>query len=467
MANNKIDAAKKQGRVVSIQGPIVNVKFDPPLPGIYEVLITGTYDRRRVVLEVVEHLGRDTARCIALASTNDIQRNALVFSTGTPMQVPIGDEVVGRMMNVLGEPIDGKGAIAAKEFYPIRNRKTAFSGMNMDKIHVGKFEIMETGIKIIDLLFPMVKGSRTGLLGGAALGKTILTLEIIHNVVEKHGQGCIFAGVGERVREGNELYHEFRKQKIMDKVVLIFGQMNESPGSRFEVVHSGVTMAEYFQEKGQNVLFFVDNVFRFIQAGSELSTLLGRIPSETGYQPTMTSEMGEFQERIRSRSGGSITAVEAVYIPADDLTDPAVVCIFSYLDSIVVLSRDKVQSGIYPAIDPLTSSSSNLDPDIVGSRHFETAQEVLRVLSKYEELKHIAAVIGVEELSRTERIIFERAKKLQNFMTQAFFTAELYTGRPGKYVTTEETISCCEKILGGRYDNFSNDKFYMQGGLEF
>jgi len=309
----------------------------------------------------------------------------------------------------------------------------------------------------------MVKGSKTGVLGGAALGKSILILELIHNIVERHKGVCVFTGAGERIREGNELYFEFVKQKVIDKIMMAFGQMNEPPGARFEVALTGITLAEHLQEQNKDVLFFIDNVFRFVQAGAEISTLLGRVPSETGYQPTLSSEVSDFQERIRSREGGSITAIEAVYVPADDLTDPAVVTIFSYLDSIMVLSREKIQLGLYPAIDPLLSSSSNLDPSVVGSEHFDIAQEMLKILAKYEELRRIVMVIGIEELSKADRTLYERARKLQNFLTQPFFAAEVYTNRKGEYVTIKETLEGCSKIISGRLDQIPEDKFYMIG----
>lgn len=376
---------------------MVDVKFPDgvPLPAIYELMFTETYDKRRVPLEVVEHPGGNIARCIALAQTHDLQRNKPVESTGRTIEIPVGDEIFGRLMNVLGEPIDKRGDINARIRKPIHVAPQLSINVRRQPL---KYEIMETGMKMIDLLFPLVKGGKIGLLGGAGVGKTILVMEIIHNVVGKSQSIPIFTGVGERIREGNELYYEFQDQKLLDKVILVFGQMNESPGARFEVAQTGVTIAEHFLEQGKDVLLFVDNVFRFVQAGSELSTLLGRTPSETGYQPTLLAEMSSFQERIRSTHQGSITAIEAVYIPADDLSDPAVVCTFGYLNSIIVLSREKVQAGFYPAIDPLISSSFSLDPDIVGKRHYNIATEVLKILNKYEELKRIVAVIGVEEI---------------------------------------------------------------------
>ncbi|MGH7272862.1 MAG: F0F1 ATP synthase subunit beta [Nitrospiria bacterium] len=455
------------GRVISIQGPIVEVKFDPScvLPAVHEIVETHAYDGQKIVMEVEEHLENHVAKCIALASTMNVPRGAQATALGSSIQVPVGEEMFGRVVNAMGEPIDRKGEIQAKVRLPIRNQVASLN-FDPDDTRRDKCEILETGIKIIDLLYPLVKGSKSGILGGAALGKSLLTLELIHNVVERHQGACVFTGVGERIREGNELYYELEKTKLLDKVSLVFGQMNEPPGARFEAVLTGITIAEHLQTQKLDVLFFVDNVYRFAQAGAELSTLLGRIPSETGYQPTLFSEMGEFQERIRSRPEGSITAIEAVFMPGDDPTDPAVVCIFSYLDSVMVLSRERVQAGLYPAIDPLSSSSVHLDPDVVGERHFEIAEEVLKVLNKYEELKRVVTVIGVEELSKSDRLIFERARKLQNFLTQPFFTAEAYTGKTGEYVPLADTLEGCERILSGDLDNQPEETLYMIGALE-
>ncbi len=363
----------------------------------------------------------------------------------------------------MGEPIDKKGPLQAKVKRAIH--KIEKPDTVVEKTRRMRFEVLETGIKMIDLLFPLIKGTRTGILGGAALGKSIIILELMHNIVRREKGYCVFTGAGERIREGNELYNELLKQKILDRAILIFGQMNESPGARFEVVHTGITLAEYFQEEREDVLFFIDSVYRFAQAGSELSTLLGRIPSETGYQPTLTSEMSDFQERIRSGTQSAITAIEAVYVPSDDLTDPAVVCIFSYLDSILILSRQHVQLGLYPAIDPLLSSCSYLDPAILGKRHFSVAQEVLRILNRYEELRRIVSIIGIEELSKEDRVLFERAQRILYFLTQPFFTAEVYTGKPGEYVPLTKTLSSCEHIIGGDFDKTPVEALYMMGSL--
>jgi len=462
-----------RGKVVSIEGPIAVVKFEPgsSSTGIFEILETKSCDGTKVQLEVLEHLsGRigdtgNVVRCIGLKSLIGVARNAEVISTGAMIQVPVGEDVLGRMMNVLGEPIDKKGPITTRSYRDSRRRPEAPKfGSNIGGRT--KFEILETGIKVIDLLFPLVKGSRTGILGGAGLGKSLVILELMNNIVKKQRGYTIFTGAGERVREGNELYLELVSQKIIEKAVLVYAQMNESSGARFEVAHSGVTIAEHFQEMGKDVLFFIDSVFRFAQAGSELSSLLGRIPSETGYQPTLVSEMSEFEERIRSGTQASVTAIEAVYVPSDDLTDPAVVCIFSYLHSMMVLSRQYIQLGLYPAINPLLSSCSFLDPMIIGKRHFNIAQEVLMTLNRYEELRRIVFIVGIEELSKEDRILFERARKLRNFLTQPFITAEVFTGKKGEYVTLDETLTGCERICSDELAHVPDRDFYMIGALK-
>lgn len=466
MSRGTGENVKAKGRVVGVDGPIVDVKFDreEDIPNLYELIEVNSFDGRKIALEVAEHIENNVARCIALASTLNLQYNADAVPKGASVRVPVGKEAFGRIMNVVGEPIDRKGPIETKETSPIRKDISTIR-LNPDLITGEEFEVLETGIKMVDLFFPLVKGSKTGILGGAALGKSILILELMHNVIEKHKGVCVFTGAGERIREGNELYFEFVRQKIIDKVMMAFGQMNEPPGARFEIALTGITLAEYLQDQNKDVLFFIDNVYRFVQAGAEISTLLGRVPSETGYQPTLTSEISDFQERIRSKEGGSITAIEAVYVPADDLTDPAVVAIFSYLDSIVVLSRERIQLGLYPAIDPLNSSCNNLDPSIVGKEHFSIAQECLKTFAKYEDLRKIVTVIGIEELSKAERVLYERARKLQNFLTQPFFVAESYTGKSGEYVSIKETLEGCDKIVSGRMDTVLEDKFYMIGAI--
>jgi len=459
--------AVKEGKIIAVYGSVVDVQFKgQALPVIYEVINTATFSGQEVVLEVLEHHEPDICRCIALTPTYGLRRNSSCVATGKSLSVPTGENLYGRVVNVLGKPIDNKGDVAGTDTIPVRSGRESRRQILVEAGSKLKFDIMETGIKAVDLLAPLVKGSKTGILGGAALGKTILMLEIIHNIITKHRGTCVFAGVGERIREGNELYHEFLRTGLLDKSIMIFGQMNESSGARFEAAQTGIAIAESVQRKGEDVLFFMDNVFRFAQAGSELSALLGRIPSETGYQPTLVSEISEFHERIRSQKGASITSVEAVYVPADDLTDPAVVTIFSHLDSILVLSRDRVQRGLYPAIDMLLSTSSFIDPDVLGRRHFDIAQEVIKYFQKYEELQRIVAIIGKEELNKNERLFYERALKLQNFLTQPFYTAELYTGRPGVYVGLEETIAGCERIVSGGADGESEEKFFMIGGME-
>lgn len=460
---------RKIGSVIAVQGPVVDVKFSSSddVPDIFENINTQSVDGKKIVLEVAEHIGGNIARCIAINSTFNLQRNAFAYPIGESIQVPAGDSLYGRIINVCGEPIDQKGEISSSERLPIRPQRLGSQHLQFRHQKKEKFEILETGIKLIDLLFPLVKGSKSGILGGAALGKSILTLEIIHNIVKKYRGSCVFVGAGERIREGNELFFELSRREILSKTVLIFAQMNEPPGARFEVTKSGVTLAESIQRKNQDVLLFVDNVFRFLQAGAEISSLLGRVPSETGYQPTLLSEASEFHERIRisRESGGSITSVEAVYIPADDLTDPAVVTIFSFLDSIMVLSRQRVQLGFYPAIDPLLSSSANLDADIVGREHFEIAGEVFRILQRYEELRRIVMLVGIEELSAADRLIYERARRLQNFLTQPFFVAEAYTGKKGEYVSVQQTLEGCQKIISGHLDRRAEGELYMIGAI--
>jgi len=452
------------GKVIGVEGPVVDVQFESSdvVPRFYEEIQVECYYGRRVALEVVEHLEHHVARCIALGSTLNLRYNTEANITGKPIEIPVGEELFGRIINVTGEPIDRKGEIKTDKFLPIR-RDISSIYLNPDRLLGEKPEILETGIKMIDFLFPLVKGSKTGVLGGAAIGKSILILELIHNVIEQHEGACVFTGAGERIREGNELYYEFKKQNVLDKVMMVFGQMDEPPGARFEVAQTGVTIAEYLQSQHKDVLFFIDNVFRFVQAGAEISTLLGRVPSETGYQPTLAAEVSYFQERIRSRESGSITAIEALYVPSDDLTDPAVVTLFSYLESILVLSRERIQLGLYPAIDPLASSSSNLAPEVVGREHFKVAQECLRVLAKYEELKRIVTIVGVEELSKADRVLYERAKKIQNFLTQPFFSAEIYTGKKGQRVSLADTVDGCEKIISGRADAMEDEELYLIG----
>jgi len=459
-----------RGYIISVQGPVVDVQCtsEDDVPNIRSVMRTKTVDGKKVILEVAEHRSGNIARCISIHSTLNLQYKTSVYFEGPSIMIPSGEEIFSRIINVLGDPIDQKGPLNFKQTFPSR--------ITSDNVQVRTIrdtvkmpERLETGIKMIDLLFPLLKGSKTGILGGAGLGKTVIVLEMIYQMIKAHEGTCVFSGVGERIREGNELYYELSEAEgdILSKMVIIFGQMNEPPGARFGAAMTGITIAESLQRQNKDVLLFVDNIFRFIQAGAEISTLLGRVPSETGYQPTLISEASEFHERIRSdrEEGGSITAIETVYVPADDLTDPAVVAIFSFLDSILVLSRERIQLGLYPAIDPLSSSCSNLDSDIVGQRHYDIAQESIRTFQKYEELKRVVLVIGIDELSQADRTIYERARKLQYFFTQPFCVAETYTGKKGAYVTIEETMEGCERILSGRVDHIPEDKFYMIGAL--
>jgi len=459
---------KNYAKVISVEGPVVDVKFTRPqdIPFLYSVLKTESFDGREIILEVVEHLKEDTVRSISLDSTLNLRKNSPVEVLNRDLEVPVGEELFGRVINLTGKPIDEKGEINSPCKRAVRQDQSA-TRLDLKRTEGLGRQTLETGIKIFDFLFPVVKGEKIGLLGGAALGKSILILELIHNIVEKHKGTCIFAGIGERIREGNELYYEFLKHKILDKIIMVFAQMNEPPGARFEAVLSAITIAEELQKKNIDILFFVDNIYRFVQAGAEVSALLGRTPSETGYQPTLVSEIGSFQERIRSlEGGGSIVAIETVYVPADDITDPAVVTILSYLDSMLVLSRQKIRLGLYPAIDPLKSSAASLDAAVVGERHFQLASEAIRVLLKYEELERIVSVIGIEELSPDDHTTYKRARKLQNFLTQPFFTAEIYTGKKGEYVKLEDTIRGVERIISGEADKDKEENFYMIGKWE-
>ncbi len=456
---------KNKGRIVSVQGPVVDVLFPPdvPIPSLYDILETQTFDGRMVKLEVAEHMSNVLVRCISLSSTLNLQKHWEVFATGMPITIPVGDGLFGRIIDVVGKPLDNGPPIVATERQPIRKpgRKSVF---DLASKKGEAPEVLETGIKIIDLLYPLVKGSKTGVLGGAGCGKSVIILELINNIVKRHSGACVFCGIGERIREGNELYYELKELGLIDKVMLTFGQMDQPPGARYEVVNTGITMAEYLSAKSKDVLLFMDNIFRFIQGGQEVSTLLGRVPSETGYQPTLASEVANVQERIRSaEGGGSITAIQAVYVPADDMTDPAVVAIFSYLDSVMTLSREMIQKGLYPAIDPITGSCSNLDYAVVGRRHYDIAQQVISMCNKYKQLYKIVQVIGIEELSKLDRLAYLRAEKLINFMTQPFFVGEVYIGKKGEYVSIMDTLDSCERIIDGKYDKQDAKAFYMIG----
>ncbi|OVE76599.1 F0F1 ATP synthase subunit beta [bacterium E08(2017)] len=454
----------KKGKVIAVQGPVVDVQFEnvQDMPDMHETVGCRTFDKRDIILMVAEHLEGNIARCVALHSTLNLQRNAVATSTGETLKIPVGEELFGRIINVMGQPIDGKGPIDTGGQYSRIHKDASAIEVNVKETSSAGTDVVETGIKIVDLLFPVVRGSKTGIIGGAGCGKTVLIMELIHNIVEEHDGACVFTGIGERIREGNELYYEFEHAGILDKIMMAFGQMDEPPGARFNVILTGITLAEYLQSTGKEVLLFMDNVFRFVQAGAEISTLLGRTPSETGYQPTLSSEVGDVHERIK----GTISAFEAVYVPADDVTDPAVVAIFSYLDAVMVLSRERTQLGYYPGIDCLSSSCSNLSASIVGQRHFDLSQEVLRIFTKFDELRRIVAVIGIDELSKADRTIYERARKLQNFLTQPMFVAESFTGRKGQFVTVDETLDSIEMICDGRVDERSEDEFYMIGKIE-
>ncbi|MBF0479850.1 MAG: F0F1 ATP synthase subunit beta [Candidatus Omnitrophica bacterium] len=453
------------GRIVSVQGPVADCFFDKTenIPGLYDVVEAFTVDGKRVVLQTMEHLSKNLVRTVALMDTLNLQLNSTCYNTFQSITIPLGDECFGRVMDATGRSLDNNGEIVTAQRFPIKGLKKSIP-FNLNNKKGERPEILETGIKYFDLLFPLVKGSKTGILGGAGCGKTVVILELINNIVKRHGGACVFAGIGERIREGNELYYELKDSKLLQNVMLAFGQMDQPPGARAEVVYVGLCLAEYLQAKNKDVLLFMDNVYRYIQGGQEISTLLGRVPAETGYQPTLASEVSAVQERIRSvEGGGSITAFQAVYVPADDMTDPAVVAIFSYLDGCIVLSRDLVQRGMYPAIDPLQSSCTNLDPDVVGKKHFDVAQQVLVHFNKHEALKRIVAVIGVEELSREDQKIFTRAEKLYNFMTQPFHVSEVFTGKKGEYVTIPENIEDCMRIINGDFDQLAKEEFYMIG----
>lgn len=449
------------GKITQIIGPVVDVHFEDALPDIGVALVLEDKDRT-VTFETAQHIGLNRVRAIAMSDTSGLTRGLVVKSTGSPISVPVGEAALGRLFNVLGDTIDGKADLPkSTPRSSIHRSAPPFSEQKT------KAEVFETGIKAIDLMTPFIKGGKVGLFGGAGVGKTVLIQELIRNVASEHGGYSVFAGVGERVREGNDLYHEMKDSGVLEKTALVFGQMNEVPGARARVGLSGLTMAEYFRdEMGKDVLFFMDNVFRFIQAGSEVSSLLGRVPSAVGYQPTLAEEMGQLQERITSTTKGSITSVQAVYVPADDLTDPAPATTFSHLDSTVVLSRQLASLGIYPAIDPLESGSSALDPDVVGAEHYRVASEVKKILQRYKDLQDIIAILGIEELSEDDKRIVYRARKIQKFLSQPFFVGEPFTGLKGQYVKREDTVRGFADILSGKYDDKNEQEFYMKGALE-
>ncbi|NLI70511.1 MAG: F0F1 ATP synthase subunit beta [Firmicutes bacterium] len=451
----------KEGIVVQIIGPVVDVEFpEEDLPNLYNAIVIKE-DKIDLTMEVMQHLGGNMVRCVALASTDGLQGGMKALDTGSPIRVPVGPSTLGRLFNVLGEPIDDKGALETEESWPIHRRPPSFEELEPST------EILETGLKVLDLLAPLPKGGKMGLFGGAGVGKTVLIMELIRNIAYEHGGYSVFAGVGERTREGNELYMEMTESGVLDRTVLVFGQMNEPPGARFRVGLTGLTTAEYFRDTGgQDVLLFIDNIFRFVQAGSEVSALLGRMPSAVGYQPTLATEMGDLQERITSTKSGSITSVQAIYVPADDLTDPAPATTFAHLDGTIVLSRQLSELGIYPAVDPLDSTSKLLDPIIVGEEHYEVGRGVQRILQRYKELQDIIAILGIEELSDEDKLTVARARKIQRFLSQPFHVAEAFTGRAGAYVPLKETIKGFKEILEGLHDDLPEQAFYMASSIE-
>lgn len=448
-----------KGTITQVIGPVVDVSFAGEPPAIYNAL---TVEREGGVLtlEVEQHLGEGQVRTIAMSSTDGLQRGMEVTDTGAPISVPVGEQTLGRMFGVTGEAIDGGKNVVSKEKYPIHRPAPDFKDQST------KTEVLETGIKVVDLICPFLKGGKIGLFGGAGVGKTVVVMELIRNIATEHGGYSVFAGVGERTREGNALWQEMKESGVIDKTALVFGQMNEPPGARARVALTALTMAEYFRDaQNQDVLLFIDNIFRFTQAGSEVSALLGRIPSAVGYQPTLATEMGNLQERITSTTKGSITSVQAVYVPADDLTDPAPATTFGHLDSTVVLTRALSELGIYPAVDPLDSSSTILDPKVVGDRHYNVARGVQKVLQRYKDLQDIIAILGMDELSDDDKMTVARARKIQKFLSQPFFVAEVFTQHPGKYVTLEQTITGFEEILDGKHDDKPEQAFYMKGDI--
>ena len=450
-----------RGKILQVLGPVVDVQFENgSLPKIYDALTVENGGETQV-LEVLKHLGDGAVRCITLATSEGLTRGMEVIATGGPISVPVGEGTLGRMFNVLGNPIDEKGQVDCKEKWPIHREAPGFAEQS------SQVEILETGIKVIDLLAPYAKGGKIGLFGGAGVGKTVLIQELIRNIATEHGGYSIFTGVGERTREGNDLWREMTESGVIEKTALVFGQMNEPPGARMRVALTGLTMAEYFRDQEhQNVLLFIDNIFRYVQAGSEVSALMGRLPSAVGYQPTLANEMGALQERITSTKNGSITSVQAVYVPADDLTDPAPATTFAHLDATTVLSRKIVEQGIYPAVDPLESTSRVLEPDVVGQRHYDVARKTQEVLQRYRELQDIIAILGMEELGDEDKLVVSRARKIQRFFSQPFFVAQAFTGKEGRYVAVEDTVKGFEAILGGELDQVSEVAFHNMGTIE-
>jgi len=451
------------GKIVQVMGAVVDVEFAPDeLPRIYNAVLVQAPERKiDITLEVEQHLGNEIVRCVAMSSTDGLQRGMEVKDTGSPITVPVGPVTLGRMFNVLGKPVDNGPEVKSETNYPIHRPAPAFVDQDPST------QMLETGIKVIDLLAPYARGGKVGLFGGAGVGKTVLIQELINNIAMQHGGLSVFAGVGERTREGNDLWNEMRESGVIDKMAMVFGQMNEPPGARLRVGLSGLTMAEYFRDvQGQDVLLFIDNIFRFTQAGSEVSALLGRMPSAVGYQPTLATEMGALQERITSTRSGSITSVQAIYVPADDLTDPAPATAFAHLDSTTVLNRAISEKGIYPAVDPLDSSSRILSPQILGEEHYNVARSVQQILQKYRELQDIIAILGMDELSEEEKLIVGRARRIERFLSQPFHVAEVFTGSPGKYVPIKETIRGFKEIVEGKHDDLPESAFHMVGTIE-
>jgi F-type H+-transporting ATPase subunit beta len=457
------------GHITQVIGVVVDVAFDEGgLPSISNALKiikesngNGTDERNEIIVEVAQHLGENTVRCVAMEPTEGLVRGMQVVDLGTPISVPVGKEVLGRVLNVIGEPVDKMGPVGTSERWPIHRDAPSLNDQSTT------IEVLETGIKVIDLLEPYMKGGKTGLFGGAGVGKTVIIMELVRNIAMEHGGVSVFAGVGERTREGNDLWHEFKESGVIDKAALIYGQMTEPPGARLRVGLTGLTVAEYFRDvEGQDVLLFIDNIFRFTQAGSEVSALLGRMPSAVGYQPTLATEMGQLQERITSTRTGSITSVQAIYVPADDLTDPAPATAFAHLDATTVLSRQIAELGIYPAVDPLDSTSRILDPRVVGEEHYSVARAVQRILQRYKDLQDIIAILGMEELSEDDKVTVARARKIQRFLSQPFFVAETFTGTPGRYVPLAETIAAFKEIIAGNMDHLPEQAFYMVGNLQ-
>jgi F-type H+-transporting ATPase subunit beta len=449
----------KKGTIIQIVGVVVDVEFDGNLPAIYNALSI-KHDDKELLFEVAQHLSQNSVRAVALGPTEGLKRGDQVVNTGAPISVPVGDTTLGRMFNVIGEPIDGKPAVTSKQTAPIHRQPPTLEEQS------GKVEIFETGIKVIDLICPITKGGKVGLFGGAGVGKTVLITELINNIAKFHEGKSVFAGVGERTREGNDLYYEMAESGVLDKTSLVFGQMNEPPGARLRVGFSGLTIAEGFRDQGNDVLLFIDNIFRFTQAGAEVSALLGRLPSAVGYQPNLATEMGALQERITSTKEGSITSVQAVFVPADDLTDPAPATTFAHLDSTITLNRALTELGLYPAIDPLDSNSTILDPEVVGEDHYQVAREVQRILQRYKDLQDIIAILGMEELSDDDKKLVARARRIQRFLTQPFFVGEVFTGIPGQYVPLKDTIAGFKEILDGKHDSKSEQAFYMKGAID-